>query len=93
MKQKNGHRLRWLLYVTAIFVSALVYEVGQLYGDQRMYIDQRDYPGGPLAWALQKESDPPGVIGQGGGLVSLALSDALLVCISRPSITHCAWEF
>ncbi|KZT70997.1 hypothetical protein DAEQUDRAFT_645787, partial [Daedalea quercina L-15889] len=80
LKQRNGKKPRWLEYVTAIFVSSLVYVVCSIYQEEIVYINQRDYPGGPFAWITQREGGTANIIGQSGGIICLALTDALLLC-------------
>ncbi|TFY53437.1 hypothetical protein EVJ58_g9455 [Rhodofomes roseus] len=61
-----------------MFTSSLVYVVGELYGDERAWIDQRNYPGGPIAWIEQKENDTPNLVALNAAFATLVFAEALL---------------
>ena len=80
IRQKTGSQLRWIIYLTAIFVSSTIYSICVIYADELIWIGQRNFPGGPLAFIEQRETHTTqAIIGQSSSIVCLALTDALLV--------------
>lgn len=91
--QKTGPRLRWISYLTAIFVSSTVYSICLMFADELIWISQRNYPGGPLAFIEQRETHTiQAIVGQCSSIVCLALTDALLVrlIIFPTSLSPCS---
>ncbi|KNZ78859.1 hypothetical protein J132_09542 [Termitomyces sp. J132] len=72
-------KCKWLLYVTALFSLACVNVALNIRFNELVYIDNRGYPGGPLAFLLQQQAVPVNIAGNSETIVISFLSDALLI--------------
>ena len=85
----SGHRKGQRLYIGygGILLLLVTIEVAMdgLWG-QYMWIDHRNYPGGPLGFFVASEGSWYIVTGWAAGIVTNILGDALLVCPVSPCI-------
>ena len=69
----------WLLYVVVLFCLGTYNLVGNAYFNELAWIDDRNYPGGPLAFILDQESLPIENAGNAVGILITFFTDGLLV--------------
>ena len=84
--KKDGKALFLLFYVTLLFAIETVYAVIQAQTIQSMYIDNRNYPGGPWAYFLATRNVLINEIFYGSLFVLTFLVDLLLVSLSYESL-------
>ena len=73
----------WLLvYITILFILNTIYAACTARDVQLDYIDDRNYPGGPLAYFLATTAIPVNVIAFVVFFIANVLADALLVSFS-----------
>ncbi|EMD39212.1 hypothetical protein CERSUDRAFT_152269 [Gelatoporia subvermispora B] len=79
-KQERGLKnLGWLFYISALFAMGTINLATNIRFNQRAWIDERNYPGGPSAFIMQRISSPVDTLGTSAGIVGDFLADSLLV--------------
>lgn len=71
---------KWLAYIAVLFSMATVNICLNMHFSEMAWIDDRDYPGGPLAFLLEQQSDSMNTVGNSVSFVATFLADGLLVC-------------
>ncbi|KAG5725678.1 hypothetical protein E4T56_gene7290 [Termitomyces sp. T112] len=63
---KTRHSRRWspflLAYMTLLLLTETIFEIAQAYTVQMIYVDNRNYPGGPWAYFLATQDLPINVV-------------------------------
>ena len=67
----------WILFILGTFHIA-----GAINFFQRMWIDKRDLPGGPLQWLIESYGDPVNTLSSASGPPIHLVQDAALVRLS-----------
>lgn len=83
-----------LFYITLLFVIESIYTAVQARTVQLMYIDNRNYPGGPWAYFLATQNLPVNVMFYATLFVLTFLSDLLVVSVALTAFfwTHLTYE-
>ena len=83
-----------LSYITLLFVIESIYTAVQARTVQLMYIDNRNYPGGPWAYFLATQNLPVNVMFYATLFVLTFLSDLLVVSVALTAFfwTHLTFE-
>jgi len=76
---KTRGNWRWLVFVTVLFALATVNIALNIRFAQAVYILNRGYPGGPLAYLLEQQAVPTNIAGNAEAVVIAFLSDGLLI--------------
>lgn len=71
--------LRWLVFVFLLFGLATLNIAFNMRQCQQTYVNNRNYPGGPLAYLLEQGASPVIIAGNAETIVISFLADALLV--------------
>ena len=69
-----------MVYVFLLFVGATVNVSVNMEFNEWTWIDFRGFPGGPLAFLYDEQSNVINTVGNSFGVLSSFLTDALLVC-------------
>lgn len=77
----RGAKRNWFLiiYMIVMFSLANAFLVTSLRGLQLMFIDNREYPGGPLVWEQTQYGTPLLAGGNAMGVISVWFADGFLV--------------
>ncbi|KAJ2925020.1 hypothetical protein H1R20_g12085, partial [Candolleomyces eurysporus] len=67
------------LYITTIFLLALVTITCNIRHNQLSWIDNRNYPGGPLGFILEQQPNVVNTVGNSAGLILAFMVDSLLI--------------
>ncbi|KAI0919667.1 hypothetical protein AcW1_003139 [Taiwanofungus camphoratus] len=70
---------KWLAYIAVLFSMATVNICLNMHFSEMAWIDDRDYPGGPLAFLLEQQSDSMNTVGNSVSFVATFLADGLLL--------------
>jgi len=73
---------RYVFYGGVLLALVTIEVASRSLWGQYMWIDHRNYPGGPLGYYAASESSWYNVLGIGAGAMANTLSDGLLVCPS-----------
>ena len=68
-----------LAYITVLLLLELLVVVSTIGGLEEMYIQNRNYPGGPMAWFLAEANSPANVTFYASLFALTFLSDLLVV--------------
>lgn len=77
--QRRQQQRRWMVYITAAFIVSSVLNGAASKFGQMVFIDNREYPGGPGAYLVEQGTAAPNVATQVAGIVTCWLQDGLLV--------------
>ncbi|KAJ7915265.1 hypothetical protein B0H13DRAFT_2189579 [Mycena leptocephala] len=78
-RKQNRSALFLLAYITTLFSLEFLFVIVQGEAVQMIYIDHRNYPGGPFAFYLARQNAPPNVMFCATLLVLTFLSDILVL--------------
>lgn len=81
-RKRRKNSLYLLAYITLLLVTQTVYCAVTAKTVQAMYIDNRDYPGGPWQYFLSSKEQATNVVCSAALFVATFLSDLLVVCTS-----------
>jgi hypothetical protein len=79
--KKKGNWI-WFIFVTVLFGLATTNIALNIRFTQLVYIDNREYPGGPLMFLIQQQAVPINVAGNAESILITFFADALLVISS-----------
>ncbi|KAF8890187.1 hypothetical protein BD779DRAFT_291721 [Infundibulicybe gibba] len=68
-----------LAYITLLFLISTVVQVAWAHRTQLVFIEHRDFPGGPWAYYKVSDGEAPGIVSRSAGMVLMFLSDILMV--------------
>jgi len=89
--RKTRSKSKFLLtYITLLICIETIFEIVQARTVQSIYVDNRNYPGGPWAYFLATQNLPINVVFLVSYFVVTFLSDLLVVCISPQAIRPCS---
>ncbi|GBE89273.1 hypothetical protein SCP_1502810 [Sparassis crispa] len=77
--EKKKNNWKWLAFVTMLFVLASINICINMHFSELAWIDDRNYPGGPLAFLMQQQALPINTLGNSATLVSTFLADGSLL--------------
>ena len=83
-KPPQNRHWKHLLFITIQIVLVSISNGCQMKQDVMAFIDNRGFPGGPLAWFDSNYTETPYAIGNLFGVPSFWMQDAFLVSIMRP---------
>ncbi|EJD50831.1 hypothetical protein AURDEDRAFT_159973 [Auricularia subglabra TFB-10046 SS5] len=80
-KKKRSHwkDYNWLTYVLVLFTISSIANYGQLKFTQMIWIDNRNYPGGPSAYLVEQQTAFEAKLVVGGYMVNGWLQDGLIL--------------
>lgn len=88
-KQRTHWRdYTWITYVLLLFALSSIANYGQLKFTQMIWVDNRNYPGGPSAYLVEQQTAFEARLVAGGYLVNGWLQDGLIVSansVCRPT--------
>jgi hypothetical protein len=76
------------LFVVSLIGTGTVMCAMGLYFGQKAWIDNRDYPGGPLGYIMNMQAQPIDTAGSAASTITCLIGDGLLVRLSNNSITY-----
>lgn len=79
--RKKSGRL-WLVFICCVFFMATINICCSINFNERAWIDDRNFPGGPLAFFSERQSLPVNVASIATSVITLFLADSLLVSVS-----------
>ena len=71
-----------LTYITLLLCIETIFQIAEARTVQIVYVDNRNYPGGPWAYFLATQNLPINVVYLASYFAVTFLSDLLVVCIS-----------
>ena len=86
------YKTNWFLltYINIFFLLATLYIVSEAIANQLAFIDNRNYPGGPIFYANQQFSIPVNVMANATHILGTWAADALIVSLDvmnyRPDV-------
>lgn len=78
-KRSDWRDYKWITFVVALFAVSSVANYGQLKFTQMIWIDNRNYPGGPSAYLVEQQTAFEARLVVGGYMVNGWLQDGLIV--------------
>ncbi|EMD34963.1 hypothetical protein CERSUDRAFT_116486 [Gelatoporia subvermispora B] len=69
----------WLAYITTLFVLGGINICTNMNFNELTWIDDRNYPGGPLAFILNEEALPENTLGNAAGVFASALAEGFML--------------
>ncbi|PCH39110.1 hypothetical protein WOLCODRAFT_167811 [Wolfiporia cocos MD-104 SS10] len=79
IKERGKHFWQWLVIVFTLFSMATINICINIRFGQLAWIDDRNYPGGPLAYLLDNQSDSINTAGNATSFVALICADGILI--------------
>ncbi|KAI0919677.1 hypothetical protein AcW1_003132 [Taiwanofungus camphoratus] len=76
--RKKSGRL-WLVFICCVFFMATINICCSINFNERAWIDDRNFPGGPLAFFSERQSLPVNVASIATSVITLFLADSLLI--------------
>ncbi|EMD34971.1 hypothetical protein CERSUDRAFT_124979 [Gelatoporia subvermispora B] len=78
---QEGRRsnLKWFAFISVLFASGTINICMNMHYAELAWIDERDYPGGPLAFLLQQESLTTATVGNSASIIATFLAQGLLI--------------
>lgn len=80
MHERKKRNLFWLLYISTLFALGTANICLNINFNELTWIDDRNYPGGPLAFLLEQQARPANTAGNAAAIIITFLADGLLVC-------------
>lgn len=80
--QKTKITYAFLVYICCMFTLSTLFMAFNSLITQYTFIDDRNFPGGPSAYAVDEFNIPPSLAGNTAGIMGTWFADALLVRIS-----------
>ncbi|CAL1697306.1 unnamed protein product [Somion occarium] len=77
-ERKKGN-WRWLSFIALLFALGTINVVMNIHFNELAWIDERNYPGGPLAFILEQQSIKTNIAGNAVSAVVPFLADGLLI--------------
>ncbi|KIJ44347.1 hypothetical protein M422DRAFT_30489 [Sphaerobolus stellatus SS14] len=87
--ERKRSNWKWLLFVFLLFSLGTLNIVFNMHFNEQAWIDDRNYPGGPLAYLLEQQSVPIQTAGNAESILISFMADALL--IYRVHILYRLW--
>ncbi|KZT01799.1 uncharacterized protein LAESUDRAFT_717278 [Laetiporus sulphureus 93-53] len=79
IKERKKNFWQWLIFVTILFAMATGNICVNIHFNEMAWIDDRNYPGGPLAFLLEEQSNAINTVGNSLSFVATFLADGLLL--------------
>lgn len=73
---------RWMPLIIVLFSMATVNISMNIHFNEMAWIDDRNYPGGPLAFLLEQQASHFNTTGNASAFVATFLADRILVCLT-----------
>ncbi|KAF8960225.1 hypothetical protein BDZ97DRAFT_1834589 [Flammula alnicola] len=89
LHEKNKNNWRWLIFIFVLFSLATCNLAFNVHFNELAWIDDRNYPGGPLMFILEQQTLPFNIAGNAVTIVITFMADALL--IYRVHILYNKW--
>ena len=89
-RKTQSKSLFLLGYITLLLCIETIFEIVQARTVQTVYIDNRNYPGGPWAYFLATQNLPINIVFLASYFAVTFLSDLLVVCIPRQTTRPCS---
>ncbi|KAH7906881.1 hypothetical protein BJ138DRAFT_1161545 [Hygrophoropsis aurantiaca] len=70
---------RWLAFVSTLFIMGTINIICNIHFNEMTYIDNRNYPGGPLAFLFTQQALPVDTVGNAAYIIASVLADSLLI--------------
>ncbi|KAH7902984.1 hypothetical protein BJ138DRAFT_1021282 [Hygrophoropsis aurantiaca] len=70
---------RWLAFVSTLFAMGTTNIICNIHYNEMTYIDDRNYPGGPLAFLFTQQALPVDTVGNAAYIIASVLADSLLI--------------
>ena len=83
LKDKTNASWKWLLFILVLFANGTANICFNVHFNEMAWIDQRNYPGGPLAFLNEQQALPINTAGNVNLVVSVILAQMLLVSSLR----------
>ncbi|EJD41420.1 hypothetical protein AURDEDRAFT_169584 [Auricularia subglabra TFB-10046 SS5] len=78
----------WLAYTVLLFVGSTLYMAASVKWASQMFIDERNYPGGPVGYYLNAYNTPMIIFGNAAFIYTNFLADGFM---ARPLILYRTW--
>ncbi|EMD34961.1 hypothetical protein CERSUDRAFT_116481 [Gelatoporia subvermispora B] len=79
IQENKASNAKWFALVCALFASGTINICMNIHFNELTWIDERNYPGGPLAFLLEQQSVWTNTLGNSASLVATFLADGLLI--------------
>ncbi|KAI0331106.1 hypothetical protein GY45DRAFT_1322808 [Cubamyces sp. BRFM 1775] len=79
MHERKKRNFLWLLYITVLFALGTANICLNINFNELTWIDDRNYPGGPLAFLLEQQARPANTAGNAAAIIITFLADGLLL--------------
>ncbi len=79
IREQKKSNIKWLVYVSVLFICGTCNLAFNARFNQLAWIDERNYPGGPLAFLLEQQSLPIETAGNALAFFTTFLTNGLLV--------------
>ncbi|EMD39076.1 hypothetical protein CERSUDRAFT_47914, partial [Gelatoporia subvermispora B] len=79
-RNKQGTKCyAWLTYIVVLSALGTINLAVNIHFNELAWIDERNYPGGPLAFLMQQEAIPVNTVGNVVGIIADFMADSLLL--------------
>lgn len=82
----NNRKIWWqFAFIISLFVLGTINIICNLNFNQKAWIDNRNYPGGPVGYLQDQQAIPVDTVGNAAGCITTFLADGFLVkFLTRP---------
>ncbi|KAK1230308.1 hypothetical protein PQX77_006601 [Marasmius sp. AFHP31] len=79
LKKKMQYKLFWLLFNGFLFAFGTISLACSIYYNENAWVNQREYPGGPLAYLFEQQALPTQTLGNTAAILASFFADGLML--------------
>ncbi|KAL0065744.1 hypothetical protein AAF712_007227 [Marasmius tenuissimus] len=79
LKKKMQYKLLWLLFNGSLFAFGTISLACSIYYNENAWVNQREYPGGPLVYLFEQQALPTQTLGNTAAILASFFADGLML--------------